>query len=155
MATHILIVSETIQNKPAQPIEDLVRFSEALSSKEPAELTIVMAGQDVRIPAKNVTETTGINVIALEDHRFLLPNPGLLAKALLDVINEVNPQYICLTHTPRGCLTAANLAQALKTSCITNVESLYHKNNTPMFRRSIISGKFVMDIQHPGNQKWV
>jgi len=152
MATNILIVSETIQNKPAQPIEDLVRFSEALSSKEPAELTIVMAGHDIRIPAKHAAETTGINVIALEDHRLVLPNPELLSKALPNIVNEVNPDYICLTHTPRGCLTAAKLSRTLKASCITGVESLCHKDNAPMFRRSIMGGKCVMDIQHPGNQ---
>jgi electron transfer flavoprotein alpha subunit len=152
MATHILIVSETIQNKPAQPIEDLVRFAKTLSSEKHTEFTIVMAGQDIRIPAKQTAETTGINVTTLEDHRLLLPNPELLSKALLDVIKEVNPDYIFLTHTPRGCLTAAKLSQALKASCITNVDSLYYKGDIPMFRRSIFNGKFIMEITDPGCQ---
>ncbi|MBW1893911.1 MAG: electron transfer flavoprotein subunit alpha/FixB family protein [Deltaproteobacteria bacterium] len=152
MTPTVLLISETINNRPVQPLEDLVRFAEELFPGSRAKIIIIMAGQDIQLQAKAAAEATGIDVIALEDHRLLLPNPELLSKGLYNIINEVDPLYICLTHTPRGCQTAAFLSHALQASCITNIESLKYKNNTPLFRRSIFNGKFVMDIKGHGGR---
>jgi electron transfer flavoprotein alpha subunit len=146
MTTTSLIIIETIRNKLLQPVLDLVRFAETLSSGEPAESMMVMAGRDIHGPATLTAETTGINILTLEDPRFLLPNPELLSTGLLEIIQEASPSYICLSHTPRGCMTAAKLSKTLRASLITGVESLYHKEDTPVFRRAIFGGKFVMDI---------
>ena len=147
MTTTSLIIIETVRNKLMKPVEDLVRFAEALSPEQHGEAKMVMAGRDIHDIATQKAETTGINIITLEDPRFFLPNPELLSRCLPDIIKHEAPSYVCLSHTPRGCQTAAKLSTALKAPVITGVESLHDNKGIPIFRRSIFSGKFTMDIK--------
>jgi len=151
MTTTSLIIMETVRNTLLQPVPDLVRFSEALSPEGRTESTMVMAGRDIHGPAIHAAETTGITIVTLEDPRFFLPNPELLSTGLLEIIREASPSYICLSHTPRGCMTAAKLSKTLGASLITGVESLHHTGDTPVFRRAVFGGKFAMDIT-PGKR---
>lgn len=146
MTTTCLIIMETVRNKPLHSVPDLVRFAETLSSEGHTESTMVMAGRDIHGPAIHAAETTGITIVALEDPRLFLPNPELLSTGLLEIIRESSPSYICLSHTPRGCMTAAKLSRTLGASLITGVESLHHKGDVAVFRRAIFGGKFAMDI---------
>lgn len=152
MMPSALIISETVQDRPAQSIEDLVRSANLLASGGLTDIVVVITGRNIQALATDVAAATGFDVIALEDNRLFLPNPELLSMGLGAIINESNPIYICLAHTPRGCQAAAFLSHALQIPCFTGVESLTCQDDDPLLTRSIFNGKFQMNISGPNDR---
>jgi electron transfer flavoprotein alpha subunit len=142
----ILIIIDTIKNKPPASSPELISFAEKLAANDHLPVTIIIAGDNTREAAEKAS-LYGLDVIGLEHDDFRYPNPDLLANQITSLIDEFHPAYICLQHTMRGCQTAALVSAAAGFRCITAVESFSLTDNSLSFRRSMYNGKINVDLR--------
>ena len=150
----ILIIIDTITNKPPASSFELISFADMLAESNHMPVTVVIAGENTREAAEKAA-LCGHDVIGLEHDGFRFPNPDLLASQLADLIDEIHPTYVCLQHTMRGCQTAARVSVAAGFGCITAVESFRLTDNKPSFRRSMFNGKINIDLRPDAGQSIV
>ncbi len=142
----ILIIIDTIANKPPASSFELVSFAERLAANDQVPITTAIAGESTRDAAEKAS-LYGHDVIGLEHIDFRYPNPDLLASQVAALIDELDPAYVCLPHTIRGCQSAARICTSSGFGCITAVESLRVVDNRQLFRRSMYNGKINVDLR--------
>lgn len=145
----ILVVIDTIDNRPPSSAFELLSFAGRLASLEPAPVRVVIAGESIGEEADRLA-LAGHDVTVFEDVRFRFPNPDLLARCIGSIIEGDSPHFICFQHTMRGCQTAATLSARTGASCITAVESFLVADSGPVFTRALFNGKINIDLS-PGN----
>jgi electron transfer flavoprotein alpha subunit len=146
MAVKILLIAETVKNSLDNANLELVEAAKKLMKTVSGKVLMVVPGQKVESICRQVAKSRGIDVIALENDHFLYPNQNLLSKGLRDIIDAHNPSYICILHNVRGCQTASNIAVAEKSQCISGVESITFRDDTPVFGSAIFNGKILMNV---------
>lgn len=144
----ILVVIDTIRNRPPAPALELLSFAGKLSSVEPAPVRAVFAGESIGDTADGVA-LLGHDVTIIEDRRFMFPNPDLLARCVRSLIRDEPPRFICFQHTMRGCQSAAALSALTGAICITAVESFSGTGEGLSFTRALFNGKINIDLS-PG-----
>lgn len=150
----ILIIIDTISNKPPASSFELVSFAEKLAAIDHMPITIIIAGENTREAAEKAA-LFGHDVIGLDHDDFRYPNPDLLANQVTALIDEIHPAYVCLQHTVRGCQTAARISVPAGFRCITAVESFSLTDNKLSFRRSMYNGKINADLLPGAGQSTV
>ena len=150
----ILIIIDTITNKPPASSFELVSFAERLAVNDQMHVSIIIAGENTREAAENAA-LYGHDVIGLDHDDFRYPNPDLLADQVTALIHEIHPAYVCLQHTVRDCQAAARISVSAGFGCITAVESLSVADNNLSFRRSMYNGKINVDLRPVDGQSVV
>lgn len=141
----ILVIIDTIENRPAASGFELISFAEQFSAVFSLDIRVVVAGKNI-VDTANQAARYGYDVMGLEHDTLFNPNPDFLAQAIAALTDDNKPQYICFQHTMRGCQMAALLSARLNISCITAVESFNTAGNYPAFRRSLFNGKINIDL---------
>src|SRR3990172_4831592 len=118
----ILVIIDTITNKPQVSGFELISFAEKLAENDYAQIKVIISGENTREAAEKAA-LYGHDVIGLEHDDFRYPNPELVANEITGLIDEFHPVYVCLQHTMRGCQTAARVSVTAGFGCITAVES--------------------------------
>jgi electron transfer flavoprotein alpha subunit len=144
----ILVVIDTIDNRPQSSAFELLTFAVRLASIESAPVRVVIAGNSIGEATDRVA-LLGYDVIVIEDGRFRFPNPDLLVRCVSSIIESEPPRFICFHHTMRGCQTAAALSVRTGAPCITAVESFSDTDTGPSFTRALFNGKINIDLS-PG-----
>jgi electron transfer flavoprotein alpha subunit len=142
----VLVVVDTIENKAPAAASELFGFAENLAPGEPATVQVVIVGEKTNEAAEKAA-LYGHDVLGLEHDDFRFPNPDLLATAITGLVDEYQPHYICLPHTPRGCQIATHLAVTKGLVAITAVESWTWADERPLFRRSLFNGKVAIGLR--------
>ncbi|OHD65390.1 MAG: hypothetical protein A2176_15665 [Spirochaetes bacterium RBG_13_51_14] len=150
----IFVIIDTIMNKPQASGFELISFAEKLAEIRSMTAWIIIAGENIRDTAEEAA-LSGHDVIGLEHEALRFPNPDLLARETMRLMDEHRPRYVCFQHTMRGCQAAAHLSAVAGVSCITGVESFTVKENRPVFRKSLFNGKINIDLAPAGEQSAV
>jgi electron transfer flavoprotein alpha subunit len=137
----IFVILDTIENKLPVSGTELLACAEQLADQYSLEIVVVVAGADVRSAAETIARL-GHTVAGLEHDGLLFPNPDLLARGVTELAGKEAPRYFCITHTTRGCHTAALLSVKVPgCACITAVESVSPGEHGALFGRSLFNGK--------------
>jgi len=126
-------------------VGELISFAQTLSLHAPGRTAMVIPGKSINDLASQVAETTGIDIIALENPHLDRTNTEVLNRAISDLAGEYNAEYICLLHSIRGIHIASALSIKMESSCIASVESVHPGENGPVFRRPVFGGKLITD----------
>ena len=136
----ILVVMDTIDNRPPAPALELVSCAERLAAAGRDTVRIIITGESIGEAAERAA-LFGHDVLGIEDARFRYPNPDLLARSVAFLIGNEQPRFVCFQHTMRGCQAAAFCATRTGAACITAVESFADAGKGPWFTRALFNGK--------------
>jgi len=140
MEKKIFIISETDQGNSSQETFELISFAREISCGQLP--TIILLGSRIEALAKELSEKTGCDTIAVTGDHLDLFNTQAYAHAIMDILPPKTPLWVCLPHTSMGYDLAPLLAIKLNAACITAVDGIH----SGALSRSIYSGRFIMDI---------
>jgi electron transfer flavoprotein alpha subunit len=140
MEKKIFIISETDQGNSSQETFELISFARELSCGQLP--TIILLGSGIEAQAKDLSEKTGCDTVAVIGNHLGLFNTQAYAHAIMDILPPKTPLWVCLPHTSMGYDLAPLLAVSLNAACITAVDGIH----SGALSRSIYSGRFIMDI---------
>ncbi|MCP4137581.1 MAG: electron transfer flavoprotein subunit alpha/FixB family protein [bacterium] len=141
----ILLIIETINNKPIASTIELINFSRILSPDNPDETGIIVSGSSIKETAAELAQSTGMDVLALENEHLEYYNYDILSQIISGLMQESSPKYICLLHTMQGSQTGAFIAEKAGMRYLTSVDSCSVKEKKPVFTRSVFNGKMKMN----------
>ncbi len=147
--TDLLLIAETVGNRPQSSIQDLVGAANAFTAAADATVRLLLPGTDVAAAATELAASTGLDLFTLENPGFDLPNPALTAALASQVLPQLQPRYICLPHTIRGCQVAAALSVRTSRPVVTGVEAITQTGGRLYFRRAVFNGKLTAAIKIP------
>jgi electron transfer flavoprotein alpha subunit len=140
MEKKIFIIGELDQGNSAQDTFELISFARELSCGQLP--TIILLGISIEAQAKELSEKTGCDTIAITGNHLGLFNAQAYCHAIMDILPQNTPLWVCLLHTSMGYDLAPRLAVNLKAACITAVDGI----QSGALSRSIYSGRFTIDI---------
>ena len=149
--TGLLLIAETVDGRRQPSLQDLLGAARAYTTVEAATVRLLLPGTDVADAAAELAATSGFDIFTLENPGLALPNPVLTAALVSQVLPQLQPRYICLPHTPRGCQIAAALSVRTSRPVITGVEAIEQTGSRLCFRRAVFNGKLIAAIEVPAS----
>ncbi len=140
MEKKIFIINESDQGNSTQDTFELISFARELSCVQLP--TIILLGSRIEAQAKELSEKTGCDTIAVTGGHLGLFNAQAYCHAIMDILPPKTPLWVCLPHTSMGYDLAPLLAVKLNAACITAVDGIQRG----ALSRSIYSGRFTIDI---------
>jgi electron transfer flavoprotein alpha subunit len=134
------IVAEQSKGSITQETYELESFARLLGRG--GKPVFLLPGKDTEEPAREISQRTGCDVIALTGDHLEFYNAMSYADALMEILEEKTEAWICLPHTSMGYDLAPRLAVLLKAACITGADSL----GDGTLRRPVYSGRFREEI---------
>jgi electron transfer flavoprotein alpha subunit len=134
------IIAEQRKGCITQETYELVAFARMIGKGE--NPVFLLPGKDIEEPAREISQRTGCDVIALTGHHLEHYNVLSYAHALMEVLQEEAAAWVCLPHTSMGYDLAPRLAVLLKAACVTGVESAGQGS----LSRAVFSGRFREEI---------
>ena len=146
MDKKIVVIAELFEGRIQPATPEVIAFARLLQGMDPRELHMIVAGQGVESAARELAFRSGFDVTALEGEGLDPYSAEAFKEALVPLLADRKPKYICLPHTARGCDLAPGLAVALDAACITAVEGLQEVEGSVTFLRSLFKGKVIMEV---------
>ena len=140
MEKKIFIIIEAGQENSSQETFELISFARELSCGHVP--TIILLGSRIEAQARELSEKTGCDTIAVMADQLDLFNAQAYSHAIMEILPSKASFWVCLPHTSMGYDLAPLLAVSLKAPCITAVDGIH----SGALSRSIYSGRFIMDI---------
>ena len=140
MEKDIYIIAESGQGHITYETYELITFARNLCAGRLS--IIILLDSNSEAQATEIAEKTGCDTIAVIDNQLKLYNNLSYCNAIMKVLPENVPFYVCLAHTSMGYDLAPQLAIKLNAACITSVENVHEG----IFSRSVYSGRFTVDI---------
>jgi electron transfer flavoprotein alpha subunit len=134
------IIAEQRKGYVTQETYELVGFARTIGNG--TRPLILLAGKDISEQAREISEKTGCNTIALHGDHLEQYNCLSYAYALMEILQKEAAAWVCLPHTSMGYDLAPRLAVLLQAACITGVESA----GQGWLRRPIFGGRFIEEI---------
>ncbi len=142
----IMVIAEIFDGEIRPATYELICFAEVLQKLKPANIKILVLGNDVKSVAMDLAQATGKDVLGIEAPQLLQYNGQVYQAALYTVFKDHAPDYICTIHSSQGWDFAPGLAARLKAACITGVNRVSARENSLCFSREIYGGKVSADI---------
>jgi len=117
-----------------------------LSSALQLRVLAVVIGDQSDLPALEITQKTGLDVIAVQAPGVATYNGELYRAVLSDLIDELDPAYVCAAHSSQGADFAPGLAARKGAACITAVERISLDSDRVIFARGTSGGKLVAEL---------
>ena len=136
----IYIIAEQRKGSITQETYELVGFAHIIGKGE--NPVFLLPGKNSEESAREISQKTGCDVIALTGNHLELYNTFGYAHALMEVLQEEAAAWVCLPHTSMGYDLAPRLAVLLNAACITGVESAGQGS----LSRAVFSGRFREEI---------
>jgi electron transfer flavoprotein alpha subunit len=153
MESNIIIIGEHTEGHIAPVTLELIAFARALQQHTRAGIHLLFAGRHVAGAANRLAESQGVDITLIEPDALAIfpgaepgPDDLVFKNPAVDLIRQLNPVYVCMSHTPNGAGIAPALAIALNAACITGVERTAAQNNDLCFVRSIFNDKITAAI---------
>ncbi len=147
--TDLLLIAETVGNRPQPSVQDLLGAAGAYTAAENATARLLLPGTDVAAAAAELAAATGLDLFTLENPGLDLPNPALTAALVSQVLPQLQPRHICLPHTMRGCQVAAALSVRTSLPVVTGVEAIAQTDGRLYCQRAVFNGKLTASIEIP------
>ena len=154
MEDKIAIIAELSRGGFTRATHEVISFARELGSVGARSEIIIIPGKNIRGLAEEIARTSGIDVIGIEDESLDLYSAEPFKSAILDVLKDINPSYVCLPHSAMGFDLAPGLAIDLGAACITAVEEIHEDKKRICFSRSMWGGKIRAELV-PMTQKAV
>jgi electron transfer flavoprotein alpha subunit len=136
----IYIIAEQRKGCITQETYELLNFARLIGKgKRPLFL---LPGKNTEDPAREISQKTGCDTIALAGSHLEHYNTLSYAHALMEILEKEAEAWVCLPHTSMGYDLAPRLAVLLRAACITGVESL----GDGSLSRSVYAGRFREEI---------
>ena len=136
----IYIIAEQRKGCITQETYELVGFARVIGKgKRPVFL---LPGKNIEEPAREISQKTGCDTIALSGDHLEHYNALSYAHALMEILQEEAEAWVCLPHTSMGYDLAPRLAVLLNAACITGVESA----GDGSLSRPVYSGRFIEEL---------
>lgn len=142
----LVVIAEYFEGYLSPITYELVTFSRLLRSRSSMSVMVIVLGRDVRHIAEVISAATGFAVKGIEGEHVEPYNGETYKTVLKSVLSEINPKYVCIPHTTRGCDFAPGLAVQLQASCITGVEGVHNREGVLTFVRSIFKEKAKAEV---------
>ena len=113
MEKKIFIISESDQGISSQDTFELISFARELSCGQLP--TIILLGSRIEAQAKELSEKTGCDTIAVTGDHLGLFNAQAYCHAIMEILPKNTPLWVCLPHTSMGYDLAPLLA--VKSEC--------------------------------------
>jgi len=146
MEKKIVVIAEHHLGKIVPATHEAISFALELNRLIGIEPVVIVLGKSVKTMAETLAKATGLYVVGIEGRQLDLYNAEQYKFALKDTLEDIDPEYICLTHTAMGLDLAPGLAGRLNASCITAIEGTNTKGDKVSFVRSIFGGKIQATI---------
>lgn len=136
----IHIIAQIRKGCITQETYELVSFARAVDDgKKPVFLLL---GKNVEEQARELSKKTGCDTLVWIGDPLEHYNPLSYAQALMEILQDQDPAWVCLPHTSMGYDLGPRLAVLLNAACITGVESVADGT----LSRPIHSGRFIEEI---------
>ena len=140
MEKDIFIIAESDQGRITHETYELITFARELCR---GRLTIIiLLERNSEAQAVEIAEKTGCDTIAVIGNQLKPYNNNAYCNAIMKILPDNIPFYVCLAHTSMGYDLAPQLAIKLNAACITSVENVQEG----IFSSSAYSGRFTVDI---------
>jgi electron transfer flavoprotein alpha subunit len=140
MDKDIFIIAESDQGHITHETYELITFAQDLCRG--GLPIIILLDSNSEAQAAEIAEKTGCDIIAVIGDQFKPYNNQAYCNAIMEILPDNVPSYVCLAHTSMGYDLAPQLAIRLNAACITSVENVHEG----IFSRSAYSGRFAVDI---------
>jgi len=141
----IAIIAELSKGSFTRATHEVISFARELGAAG-ARLEIIVPGKNIRGLAEEIAHTSGIDVIGIETEALDLYSAEPFRLAILDILKDMNPAYVCLPHSAMGFDLAPGLAFDLGAACITAVEEIHENKKRIYFSRSMCGGKIRAEL---------
>ena len=137
----ILIIAEHVAGKLKPSALELAAAARLLKKKSSDDTVAVLLGVEVEKPATEMSQKAGLEVIGLQAKGLANYNSEIYKTLLLELIEELKPEYILGAHSSQGLDFLPALAVKTGAACITGVEKIDQHDGSAVFIRSICGGK--------------
>lgn len=145
MEEKIAIIAELSKGGFTRATHEVISFARELGSAG-ARPEIIIPGKNVRELAEEIARASGIDVIGIEAEALDLYSAESFRSAILDILKDMNPAYVCLPHSAMGFDLAPGLAVDLGAACITAVDEIREDEKGIYFSRSMWGGKIRAEL---------
>ncbi|MEW6114453.1 MAG: electron transfer flavoprotein subunit alpha/FixB family protein [Thermodesulfobacteriota bacterium] len=142
----ILVVADHGQGRVKPVSYEAVACALQLSSFHQHRVLAVVIGDEPELPAQEIAQKTGLDVIAVQVPGLAAYNGEAYRAILSDLIEELDPVYVCAAHSSQGADFAPGLAARRGAACITTVERVSFDADRVIFARGASGGKLVAEL---------
>ena len=125
---------------------ELIACALELSQLHPAEVKVVILGNNIEGQAREIAENTGLDVIAIRETNLSAYNAEAYKTLLGNLLLDLRAAYVCIGHTSQGWDYAPGLAVRIRAACVTGVDRIVDHEGRICFTRPVFNGKFVANV---------
>jgi electron transfer flavoprotein alpha subunit len=126
---------------------ETLSFARELEKLLDLETQIIILGKSIEDISLDIAGSTGMDIILVEETNLELYNCEAYLEALGKPLEEIDPAYICISHSAMGYDLAPRIAVRLKAACITAVENIAKEGKSVTFSRSQWNGKIILGME--------
>ena len=147
MKPTIVVIVEHLNGEINPVSHELVGFAQKLQQISAACIRAVIIDKDPAALARQVAETWGLDVTAVQIPGLTAYNSEIYQSALTELLGEFKAAWVCSAHSSQGMDFAPALSVKLKAACVTGVEDILEEQGRICFARSIFGAKTVAYIR--------
>ena len=142
----IFVVADHAQGKVKPPAYEAIACALQLGSFHQLRVLAVVIGDQPELPAEEIAQKAGVDVIAVRTPGLATYNEELYRAVLSNLIDELDPAYVCAAHSSQGADFAPGLAARRGAACVTAVERVSFDADRVIFARGASGGKLVAEL---------
>jgi len=148
MTNKIAVIAEHSDGRINPLTFELIAFAKKLpEAKSSAAIQVLILGAEIKGPARQVADESGLDVLGFEIPGMPDYNGELYSQVLADHFIDAAPRYVCIAHTSRGSDFAPALAIELNGACISGIEDVLTFGEAVCFARPAYGGKIIAHIR--------
>jgi electron transfer flavoprotein alpha subunit len=141
MEQSVIVIAEHYEGQIRPVTYELIACAAKLQQFRQLTIMVMILGDDVAGLAREIAETSGQDVVAVQVPTLDRYNGEAYKTLLQNLLIENMPTYICVAHTSQGLDFAPALAVVLDADCITGVEDVVEKDGNICVARPLYGGK--------------
>lgn len=146
MTKKIAVIFESFAGKIRTASWEALTCARELSTESTDEIQLVLLGEKPEEAALEISNKSGLKVIAIETGNGGFYNSDRTKSILTGLFCEQKTTHVCLAGTTQGLDYAPGLAVRLNAECITGVESVFKAAGGLGLKRSLYGGKIVAKL---------
>ena len=147
MKPTIVVIIEHLNGEINPVSHELVGFAQKLQQITTSGIRAVIIDNDPAALAREVAETWGLDVTAVQIPGLTVYNSEIYQSVLTELLGEFEAAWVCSAHSSQGIDFAPALSVKLKAACVTGVEDILEAQDRICFARSIFGAKAVAYIR--------
>jgi electron transfer flavoprotein alpha subunit len=141
----IIAVAQHFENHLDPVTYEIITCAHELSQRHPAQVKVVILGDNIAGLAREIAENTGQDVIAIREPNLSAYNAETYKTLLGNLLLDLPAPYVCIGHTSQGWDYAPGLAVRIRAACVTGVDRIVDDDRI-CFTRPVFNGKFVANV---------